>query len=640
MIHGFVKLAAAVPEISVASPLRNVSSITALIDRAYDEKCAVVVFPELCVTSYSCGDLFFTDTLLHDAEKAVGEIVAYTEGKKMLVFVGCPIVANGKLYNCAAAISNGALLGLVPKSNIPNYAEFYEARHFTSASKIDHCCSVPFCGSYVPFGTEMLFACDEVKELVVGCEICEDMWVSAPPSIRHTAAGATVIVNLSASNEVIGKDRYRRAMVESTSGRQVCAYVYADAGETESTTDIVFSGHCMIAANGTIAAENPPFGGAELTVGIVDLKHLTHDRLRMNTYEQKDTGDHLVMPFSLDVTETDISHENTKLIVPRPFIPGGEGDKKSVCGRILDIQSRGLAKRIRAAHAAGCVIALSGGLDSTLALIVTVRAMDLCGKPRSAITSVTMPCFGTTSRTRSNAEELALEFGTSFRCIDIKEAVDIHFRDIGHDANDLTVVYENAQARERTQIIMDIANRDGSLVIGTGDLSELALGWATYNGDHMSNYGVNGGVPKTLVRHVVSYYADECEASGKTRLCEVLRDVLATPVSPELLPAKDGEISQRTEDIVGPYELHDFFLYHFMRWGETPDKIFREAKAAFAGDFDDATIEKWLKTFMRRFFIQQFKRSALPDGPKVGSVALSPRGDWRMPSDAVPWDVL
>lgn len=640
MIHGFVKLAAAVPKILVASPLRNVPSITALIDRAYDEKCAVVVFPELCVTSYSCGDLFFTDTLLQDAEKALGEIIAHTEGKKMLVFVGCPVVANGKLYNCAAAISNGELVGLVPKSNIPNYAEFYEARHFTPASGVDHCCSVAFCGRYVPFGTEMLFACDEVKELVVGCEICEDMWVSAPPSIRHTAAGATVMVNLSASNEIIGKDRYRRSMVESTSGRQVCAYVYADAGETESTTDIVFSGHCMIATNGTIVAENPPFGGAELTVGVVDLKHLTHDRLRMNTYEQKDTGDHLVMPFSLDVTETDISRENTKLMVPRPFIPGGEGDKKSVCGRILDIQSRGLAKRIRAAHAAGCVIALSGGLDSTLALIVTVRAMDLCGKPRSAITSVTMPCFGTTSRTRSNAEELALEFGTSFRCIDIKEAVDVHFRDIDHDANDLSVVYENAQARERTQIIMDIANRDGSLVIGTGDLSELALGWATYNGDHMSNYGVNGGVPKTLVRHVVSYYADECEAHGKARLCEVLRDVLATPVSPELLPAKDGEISQRTEDIVGPYELHDFFLYHFMRWGETPDKIYREAKAAFADDFDDATIEKWLKTFMRRFFTQQFKRSALPDGPKVGSVALSPRGDWRMPSDAVPWDVL
>lgn len=640
MIHGFVKLAAAVPEILVASPLRNVSFITALIDRAYDEKCAVVVFPELCMTSYSCGDLFFTDTLLRDAEKAVGEIVAHTAGKKMLVFVGCPVVANGKLYNCAAVISNGELLGIIPKSNIPNYAEFYEVRHFTPASKIDHCCSIAFCGSYVPFGTEMLFACDEVKELVVGCEICEDMWVSAPPSIRHTAAGATVIVNLSASNEVIGKDRYRRSMVESTSGRQVCAYVYADAGETESTTDIVFSGHCIIAANGTIAAENPPFGGSELTVGVVDLKHLTHDRLRMNTYEQKDTGYHLVLPFSLDVTETDISKEGTNLIVPRPFIPGGEGDKKSVCRRILDIQSRGLAKRIRAAHAAGCVIALSGGLDSTLALIVTVRAMDLCGKPRSAITSVTMPCFGTTSRTRSNAEELALEFGTSFRCIDIKEAVDVHFRDIGHDANDLTVVYENAQARERTQIIMDIANSDGSLVIGTGDLSELALGWATYNGDHMSNYGVNGGVPKTLVRHVVSYYADECEACGKNRLCEVLRDVLATPVSPELLPAKDGEISQRTEDIVGPYELHDFFLYHFMRWGETPDKIYREAKAAFAGDFDDATIEKWLKIFMRRFFTQQFKRSALPDGPKVGSVALSPRGDWRMPSDAVPWDVL
>lgn len=628
MKHGFVKLAAAVPEVLVAAPVKNAENICELIDRAYSEGVAVLTFPELCVTGYTAGDLFFTESLLGNTLAALEIIKNHTAGKKMLTFVGAPLKYNGKLYNCAVAISDGTILCVVPKSNIPNYAEFYEMRYFTAFDKKD-IYTLDLCGDSVLFSDIALFECEEMPELKIGCEICEDLWTADSPANRLAEMGANVIVNLSASNEVIGKDEYRRNLVKAASGKLVSAYVYADAGIGESTTDTVFSGHSMIAQNGVIIAENPPFGHADLITAVVDVQHFEHDRLRMNTFKRKSDPGTLCF-FSLDERETDISG----IINPRPFIPSGESDRKAVCSRILDIQAYGLAKRIKAAYAKGCVVALSGGLDSTLALIVAVRAMDILGRDHKEITTVTMPCFGTTSRTRSNAESLALAFGTSFRCIDIKEAVDLHFRDIGHDPDDFSVVYENAQARERTQIIMDIANADGALVIGTGDLSELALGWATYNGDHMSNYGVNGGVPKTLVRHVVSYYADVCDEEGKHELAEVFRDVLATPVSPELLPAKDGEIAQKTEDIVGPYDLHDFFLYHFVRWGETSEKIFREAKAAFSAEFDDETIKKWLNTFMRRFYSQQFKRSALPDGPKVGSVALSPRGDWRMPSDA------
>lgn len=628
MKHGFVTLAAAVPSISVAAPNKNAEPICALIDEAYSKGAAVVVFPELCVTGYTCGDLFMTDSLENGAEEAVAKIIDRTRGKKMLVLVGTPVRAFGKLYNCAAVISDGELLALVPKSNIPNYSEFYELRHFTPAP--EGLFTLSYCGKSVTFGTKQIFQCAELPSLRIAAEICEDMWVASPPSDRHAAAGATVIANLSASNEIVCKDDYRRMLVKSASGRLISAYVYADAGETESTTDIVFSGHSMIAQNGNIVAERLPFGKEGIITAAIDLLHLEHDRRRMNTVQPELVGDYAYKAFSLEIKETDIAG----IIAPRSFIPGGKEDKKAVCSRITDIQASGLAKRIRASHAKGCVVALSGGLDSTLALLVTARAVDMLGMSRRAITTVTMPCFGTTSRTRSNAEIMANELDTSFRCIDIKEAVDIHFRDIGHDPSDLSVVYENSQARERTQIIMDIANADGSLVIGTGDLSELALGWATYNGDHMSNYGVNASVPKTLVRHIVSYFADEAEESGKLSLASVLRDVLDTPVSPELLPAKDGEIAQKTEDIVGPYDLHDFFLYHYVRWGEEPDKIFREAKSAFEGEFDAETIKKWLNTFLRRFYTQQFKRSALPDGPKVGSVALSPRGDWRMPSDA------
>ena len=632
MKHGFITLSAGVPEVSVAAPTKNAESICRLIDEAYEKNAAVLTLPELSVTGYTCSDLFFSDSLIKSAERAVESIIEHTKGKKMLVFVGVPVSAYGKLYNCAAVISNGELLGLVPKTNIPNYSEFYELRHFTPAPETDSV--VRFCGRDVNFGVHQIFSCAEMPSLRVSAEICEDMWVADTPSTHHAMAGAMVIVNLSASNETVCKDAYRKMLVTSASGKLICAYVYADAGVGESTTDIVFSGHSMIAQNGAVTAETLPFAGeygkSRIITSVCDLMHLEHDRRRMNTVKPEYAEKYTVTEFSLDIKDTDI----TGIINPRPFIPGGREDKKAVCSRITDIQAAGLAKRIRASHAKGCVVALSGGLDSTLALLVTAKAFDMLGMSHKAITTVTMPCFGTTSRTRSNAEIMALELDTSFRCIDIKEAVDIHFRDIGHDPSDLSVVYENSQARERTQIIMDIANADGSLVIGTGDLSELALGWATYNGDHMSNYGVNAGVPKTLVRHIVSYFADEAEDGGKESLARVLRDVLATPVSPELLPAKDGEIAQKTEDIVGPYDLHDFYLYHFMRWGETPDKIMREAEAAFADEFDSETIKKWLNIFLRRFYTQQFKRSALPDGPKVGSAALSPRGDWRMPSDA------
>ncbi len=631
MKHGFVKLTAAVPQLLVAAPGENVKYINELIDKAYASNAAIAVFPELCLSAYSCSDLFFTDSLAERTERALSEVVNHTKGKKMLVFIGVPVRHLGKLFNCAAVMSDGKLLGLVPKVNIPNYAEFYEMRHFTPAP--EGISEAFVCGDRVPFGSKLIFECAEMPSLKAACEICEDMWVPDSPSVSHAKAGATVIVNMSASNEILGKEEYRRMIAEAASGKLISAYVYASAGENESTTDLVFGGHSFIAENGSVVAENPPFGGQELICGTVDIFHLEHDRMRMNTFGAEQRDGYRTVPFSLNLRECDISGK----IAPRPFIPSADADRRKTCRRILDIQSRGLAKRIKSAHAKGCVIGLSGGLDSTLALLVTARAMDILKRPHSDITAVTMPCFGTTSRTKSNAESLAQLLRTSFRCIDIKEAVDIHFRDIGHDPDDHSVVYENSQARERTQIIMDIANAEGSLVIGTGDLSELSLGWATYNGDHMSNYGVNAGVPKTLVRHIVAYYADMCAEEGDTNIADVLRDVLATPVSPELLPAENGEISQKTEDIVGPYDLHDFFLYHFVRWGETPDKIFREAKTAFCGEFEDEVISKWLGIFMRRFYSQQFKRSALPDGPKVGSVALSPRGDWRMPSDAV-WE--
>ena len=635
MKHGFFKLGAAVPPVHVAAPKKNAAEICRLIDRAYEENVHVLVFPELSVTGYTCEDLFLSDALLDLAEDALFSVVEHTKGKKMLVFAGCPLRASDRLYNCAVAISDGEILGITPKTAIPNYGEFYEARHFAPGGE-GRIVNLTRGGQTwtIPLSHEV-YGCAEAPDLAVGAEICEDMWTAGSPSEKLAAEGATVIVNLSASNEIVGKDEYRRTLVKAASGKCAAAYVYCDAGPGESTTDAVFSGHCMIASNGEILAENEPFGGAELTTAVVDLRHLRHERRKMNTWKSAGSW---AASFSLDLRDTDISG----VIDPTPFIPAEGPGRDAVCRRIFEIQTNGLAKRILAAHASACLIGLSGGLDSTLALLVTAEAMKKLGRGGRDIIALTMPCFGTTDRTRSNAEKMGILLGTRFRTVDIKESVDLHFRDIGHDPEDRSVVYENAQARERTQILMDIANAENGLVVGTGDLSELALGWATYNGDHMSNYGVNGGIPKTLVRLLVGWYArtygdgirGEFEDGKTAALGDVLRDVLDTPVSPELLPPKDGEIAQKTEDLVGPYDLHDFFLYHYVRWGETPDKMRREALAAFGGKFSPETVDKWLAVFLRRFRTQQFKRSALPDGPKVGSVGLSPRGDWRMPSDA------
>lgn len=616
MKHGFIKVASAIPEVTVACPSENAKHICEMIDKAYSEGVAVLAFPELSVTGATCCDLFYTDSLIKSTLDAIAVIKAHTEGKKMITFVGAPMRIHGKLYNCAVAICDGEIIGVVPKKTVDSS----ELRWFTPGSDLLY----GICGNNIIAHENQLFYCKEQDNLCVGCEIGE-----MTATDRLAKMGATVIVNMSATPEIVGAEDWRRTMIKAASGSLVSACVFANAGSGESTTDSVYAGHSMIAERGKIVAENPPFGGEDLITAVVDVQHIAHDRMKMNTFLFNNEC-RAFTSFSLGQRETDIRGA----IERSPFIPESDAEKKATCARILEIQAHGLAKRIRAAYAKTCVIALSGGLDSTLALIVTARALDILGRPHSDITAVTLPCFGTTSRTRSNAEAMAIEFGTAFRAIDIKEAVDIHFRDIGHDPDNHSVVYENSQARERTQIIMDIANAENGLVIGTGDLSELALGWATYNGDHMSNYGVNGGVPKTLVRHIVSYFADECEASGKASLASVLRDVLATPVSPELLPAKDGEIAQKTEDIVGPYDLHDFFLYHFVRYGEEPEKIFREAVAAFDGEFSREVILKWFNTFTRRFYSQQFKRSALPDGPKVGSVALSPRGAWQMPSDA------
>ena len=628
MKHGFVKLTAAVPEIRVASPLYNKEEICSLMDAAYANGTHVLTFPELALTGATCGDLFFSDKLLQDAQTALLDIAEHSAGIHMLTFVGLPLRIGAKLYNCVAMVQDGHICGITAKKTLSASGDLDQARYFTSPEPDKHI-YIPLCGMG-HYLSDAAICLEGVPGFAAACLIGEDF--TSAEADRLAKNGATVLVNPCASAEIIGREDWRRTTALAQSGRLLCATVTACAGETESTTDMVFGGHCIVAENGVIKAENPPFsggpfGGSKLTSAVVDTQHLAHDRLRDSVFPVNHPMTEAA--FSLPLTETDL----TGVIDPCPFLPKNT-DPDAVCARILEIQARGLARRLTAAHASGAVIALSGGLDSTLALIVTVKAMDLLQRDRKEILSVTMPCFGTTTRTRGNAEELALQFGTDFRCVDIKEAVDLHFRDIGHDSADLSVVYENAQARERTQIIMDIANGTNALVIGTGDLSELALGWATYNGDHMSNYGVNGGIPKTLVRHVVRYYAEQCQKTGQDKLASVLLDILATPVSPELLPPKDGDIAQRTEDIVGPYDLHDFFLYHFVRWGEEPEKIRREAIAAFAGRFSEEIIDGWLKIFLRRFFTQQFKRSALPDGPKVGSIALSPRGAWMMPSDA------
>lgn len=624
MRHGFLKTAAVTPKIRVADPADNARAVCECLDECFERKVKLAVLPELCLTAFTCQDLFLQERLLESAKEALKTVIAHTKGRDTLVFVGLPLEKDGKLYNVAAAIQEGRLLGFVPKRNIPNYAEFYEVRHFAAGSMRAE--EVEFDGQKVPFGANLLFSCSNMPGLTVGCEICEDVWVADPPSTGLAKAGATVIVNLSASNETVGKDDYRRELLKATSARLIAGYIYASAGEGESTQDLVFAGHNMILENGSILAEARLFQN-DMVVSELDLGRLRHERRRMTTFLQEGQENYVKIPFALWPEETSLS----RTFAPRPFVPADEALRARRCEEILAIQAMGLKKRYEHTGSQSAVIGVSGGLDSTLALLVTARAFDLLGMNRSRILSVTMPCFGTTSRTYENACRLAEALGSTLREVNIQEAVRVHFRDIGQEEGCHDVTYENGQARERTQVLMDLANRTGGLVIGTGDMSELALGWATYNGDHMSMYGVNVGVPKTLVRHLVRYYADTCQDSA---LREVLLDVLDTPVSPELLPPVDGVISQKTEDLVGPYELHDFFLYYMLRCGFPPSKVYRIAVRAFADSYEEETVKKWLKIFYRRFFSQQFKRSCLPDGPKVGSVALSPRGDLRMPSDA------
>ena len=625
MKQGFVKVAAVTPNIRVADVDYNKQEICRLIDETVANGAKVIVFPELCVTGYTCGDLFAQSILLNKAAAALQEIVEYTEGKQALIAVGLPYAAHGKLYNVAAVMCDGELLGMVTKMFLPNYAEGYELRQFEPGpAKAEW---IMYGEDEIPFGPRLLFSCDEMPNLVVSAEICEDVWAPLPPSVNAALAGATLIVNCSASAEAVGKDDYRGKLIEGQSARIIAGYVYANAGEGESTTDLVYGGHNIIAENGVVLKESTRFVN-ETIYSEIDLERIVAERRKNTTFQiSEDAQDFIEIPFSLSVEETTL----TRTFEMMPFVPSHGEERKKRCEEILMIQAMGLKKRLEHAHCSSAVVGISGGLDSTLALLVTAKAFDMLGLSRKQIECVTMPCFGTTDRTYQNACEMTRKLGANLREVNIKEAVRLHFSDIGHSEEKHDVTFENSQARERTQVLMDIANMTGGMVIGTGDMSELALGWATYNGDHMSMYGVNAGVPKTLVRHLVRYYADTCE---DTELQAILLDVLDTPVSPELLPPKDGEIAQKTEDLVGPYELHDFYLYYVLRFGFEPSKIYRLAKYAFAGTYDDATILKWLKTFYRRFFMQQFKRSCLPDGPKVGSVGVSPRGDLRMPSDA------
>ena len=628
MRDGFVKIAAGTPKIQVADCMYNAEQIIALMKEAAGQGVKVLALPELCITAYTCADLFLQPTLLNGAELALEHILDETSDLDLLTAVGMPIRYRNKLYSCAVVILRGEILGIVPKINIPNYTEFYEARWFTSGEGVYG--ELTLCGQEVTLDPDLLFRCQELPELVIGVEICEDLWVPIPPSSHLATAGATVILNLSASDETVCKDRYRRNMVCDQSGRLICAYVYADAGDGESSTDLVYVGHNMIAENGNLLAESRFQTGLITTE--IDVHRLVFERQRITTYPGNDdmcSGTDVT--FSLGLTETQL----TRYYAPNPFVPADLGDRTARCREIFTMVSLGLKKRLEHTHAKTAVIGLSGGLDSTLALMIVANAFSMLGRSNQDIISVTMPCFGTTDRTRDNATKMAELLGTSFRRVDIGDAVNQHFADIGHDPSDHSVTYENCQARERTQVLMDIANKNGGLVIGTGDLSELALGWCTYNGDHMSMYAVNCSIPKTLVRHLTRYVSD-LNREKNPALSAVLDDVLDTPVSPELLPTTaDGKMTHFTEDLVGPYELHDFFLYYGIRCAFPPKKVLRLAEYVFQGEYDRDTILKWLKNFYRRFFSQQFKRSCIPDGPKIGSVTLSPRGDWRMPSDAV-----
>lgn len=629
MKNGFIKVCSATSDIQVANPKFNAQKILEIIQEKQQEEVKLIVFPELCLTAYTCSDLFLQDILLEQALDQLFFIARETKDYDMLIAVGLPMLKDAKLYNVAAVIFKGKVIGIVPKTHIPNYSEFYEARHFCKGNEIAEYIKLEQQEEMIPFGSKILFRATNMKEFVLGVEICEDVWVPISPSAYHAKAGATVIANLSASDETTGKADYRRELIKGQSANLVCAYIYADAGEGESTTDLVYSGHNLIFENGTLLKESKRFENEQI-VTEVDLQRLQSERRRISTYQIEDVlRDEYVY---VDVTFSKVEPvKMTRVFGRAPFVPSNKLDREKRCEEILMLQAMGLKKRLTHTHSQSAVIGISGGLDSTLALLVTALAFDKAGMDRKNIVCVTMPCFGTTDRTYQNAVELTKALGATLREIPINDVVTTHLQSIGHDLETHDVTYENGQARMRTLILMNVANQMNGMVIGTGDLSELALGWATYNGDHMSMYGVNASVPKTLVRYLVQYYADTAEDK---KLAEILYGVLDTPVSPELLPPKDGEIAQKTEELVGPYELHDFFLYYILRFGYTPSKVFFLATEAFKGKYDNNTLYKWLHNFYRRFFSQQFKRSCLPDGPKIGTVAVSPRGDLRMPSDA------
>ena len=623
MKDGFVSVACGTPKLRLADCNYNAEQTFTMMRKAEKTGVKVLVLPELGLTGYSCGDLFYQDTLLRSAEEALSTVLTATRNLEVVTAVGMPLRVNNKLYNCAVIIQKGSVLGVVPKTHLPNYSEFYEKRQFAAAPEENG--TVTLLGKSVPFGNKLVFRCADMPDLALGFEVCEDMWAPCSPAVDLAAAGATVIGNLSASNDIIGKDSYRRQLVTMQSAKLLCGYVYSSCGEGESTSDVVFGAHQMIAENGTMLAERRFDGG--LLVSEVDVQKLCYERRRTQMFDK--TPAVWEVPFSLTLSETKL----TRYVAPQPFVPEGKEDRDARCREILLIASLGLKQRLEHTGAKTAVVGLSGGLDSTLAVLITGLAMKMLDRPMTDIVAVTMPCFGTTDRTKNNAVILAERMGATLKTVDISASVRSHFKDIGHDMEDHSVTFENGQARERTQVLMDIANQTGGLVIGTGDLSELALGWCTYNGDHMSMYGVNCSIPKTLVRHLVGYLARD-NAEKDQELHDVLEDILDTPVSPELLPAVQGKISQKTEDLVGPYELHDFFLYYMLRWGFSPAKIYRLAVYALGKQYSRGVILKWLKTFYRRFFTQQFKRNCVPDGPKIGSVAMSPRGDWRMPSDA------
>ena len=628
MKNSFIKVAAATPSVRLADPLHNAAACAHLADLSFAEGVKLVVFPELCLTGATCGDLYTHSRLIEGSREALQAFAAETAGLDLVSIVGLPVALGDKLYNCAAVVSGGAVLGLVPKTNLSPA----ERRVFSTPPTGLLVTDILGDGSFVQMGVSQLFVCSSMPTFRFCVEVGQDRGAAVPPTAPSVSAGALVICNPSATPEIMGAEESRRLTAKVRTTNFVCGYILAEAGNGESTTDHVFGGHRIICEMGEILDEHTPFeSGEQLTITELDLERMLHDR-RVGNFDTSSSGHCMENYFDIGVEDTDL----TRPIDPRPFIPADPARLAAHCERILTIQAEGLAKRITAAFAKKVVLGISGGLDSTLALLVMDKAMSILGRPRTDILAVTMPCFGTTERTKSNATILCEELGVDFRTVNIFDSVNQHFKDIGHDPTVRDVTYENAQARERTQILMDIANDEGGMVVGTGDLSELALGWATYNGDHMSMYSVNGNVPKTLVRELVAHVAASEQEQGRDKLAEALYDVLGTPVSPELLPADEsGSIAQKTEDLVGPYELHDFFLYYFLRYGFTPAKLFRMAQNAWGETYDGATILKWLETFTRRFFSQQFKRSCLPDGPAVFGISLSPRGGWDMPSDAV-----